>query len=161
MQSGERKSSRVVCVKITWRWCTQMGRQPGDWHSQVSSDALQVHGSCCGWFVLLSGVVPWHRLQAEYHGCLDWLRGLVHAVWCSWTMPWCSSPSLFKAVMRRWLHTTARAVEPAMLWDWPFSGFSLERPYILYALFLPWNPNKSWELWGQNNCCDTMPRWLG
>lgn len=71
------------------------------------------------------------------------------------------SPSLLEAVMRRRLHTTTRAAEPATLWGLPFSWFSLERPYPPHALFLPWNPNKPRELWGQNNCCDTTPRWLG
>lgn len=119
MQNRERMSDHVVCIKITWRWCTQAGRQPGDWHNQVSSGALQAPGSCSGQFVLLSAVAQASSQMPPLFGLTG---GLSRAAWCSQAMLWCSSSSLFKAVKGR--HT--RAADPAMLWDLPFSRFSLE-----------------------------------
>lgn len=47
MQSGgERTSHDVVSVKITCKWCMQLGRQPADWHSQGQNDALQAQDCC-------------------------------------------------------------------------------------------------------------------
>lgn len=94
MQNRERMSGHVVCIKITLRWCTQTGRQPGDWHNQVSSDALQAQGSCCRQFVLPSGALA--RASSQ----MPQLFGLTEGFGPCCLVLWCSSPNLFKAVKK-------------------------------------------------------------